>query len=72
MVYNHLAFASSVREPKLSDATYWPLDNLPGPKFCGAFDVTLPISFGKKRRYLRTNACTTPQNIVRKSIRILN
>jgi hypothetical protein len=28
----------------------------------------LPISFGKKRRCLRTNACTTTQNIVRKSI----
>jgi hypothetical protein len=32
----------------------------------------LPISFGKKRRCLRTNACTTTQNIVRKSIGILN
>ena len=71
MAYNHLAFASSVRELKLSDATYWLLDNLPESKFCGTFDVTLPISFGKKRRCLRTNACATTQNIVRKSMGIL-
>ena len=67
---NHLAFASSVKEAKLFDATYWFLDNLLELKFCGMLCTALTNSSGQKRTCLRTNACIDRQ-ILLSAIRVL-